>query len=303
MLSLFQSLFVGSLSNLDRPVDNALWVASSCQRGLLSIVGTLLPLFLVLFLVALFAGVVQVGWVVSPEVIFPRLQRVNLLDLSHAKRLLSLQGLVRLFLALVKIVVVAAVVWEMATALMSEAIQLTEGSPQEFASFVFRKSISLGLVLGLVLALLGLGDWLFQRWKFLREMRMTKHEVQEEQRQSEGGGEVKAARKMRRHAFDKGDLEKQLSLADVLLMNSFPYAIAVRYDAATMTAPLCLAKGAGRKAEAMERLAVERRIPVVKDLAMAKELYRSLEAGERVPQAFYGSVAAVLAKAYETPRP
>jgi flagellar biosynthetic protein FlhB len=156
---------------------------------------------------------------------------------------------------------------------------------------------SLALKMALVLFVLGVFDYAYQKWEFEKSIRMSKQEIKEEYKQMEGDPQIKRRIRQRQRELARRRMMADVPKADVVITNPTHLAVAIRYDPKTMGAPLVLAKGEGFVALRIREIAEEHRIPVVEDRPLARALMQT-EPGEEVPEALYRAVAEVLAFVY-----
>ena len=148
-----------------------------------------------------------------------------------------------------------------------------------------------------MIALLALLDYLYQKWDHEENMKMTKQEVKDEYKQTEGDPQVKARIKSIQREMAQKRMMEEVPKADVVITNPVHLAIALRYDSKSMVAPMVLAKGAERIAFRIKDLAAQNNIPVVENKSLAQNLYK-IDIGEEIPPRFYQAVAEILAYVY-----
>jgi len=149
-----------------------------------------------------------------------------------------------------------------------------------------------------IMVVLAAIDYVFQKWQFEQQLKMSKQEVKEEHKQSEGDPQVKSRIRQLQTEAAKKRMMQEVPKADVVVTNPVHLAVAVKYDSSVMNAPKVLAKGAELVAEKIKSLAGENGIPVVENKELAQSLYKNVEIGEEVPSDFYQAIAEVLAYVY-----
>ncbi|HPM25323.1 MAG TPA: EscU/YscU/HrcU family type III secretion system export apparatus switch protein, partial [Phycisphaerae bacterium] len=157
----------------------------------------------------------------------------------------------------------------------------------------------LAVRLAIALLVLGILDYLIQRWKLERRLRMTKQEVRDELKKMEGDPLVKQRRRQIQARLALQRIRAEVPRADVVVTNPTHFAVALRYDEATMSAPRVTAKGRDLLAERIRQLAQQHGVPIVQRPPLARALYTGVEVGQEVPPAFYRAVAEVLAYVYQ----
>lgn len=291
-----QEMMRGSFLGLTADELTATSVMGGSEHSMLVVLKLLAPLLAVLAVVAVVTNAAQTGLVLSLEPLTPKFQRVN--PMANAKKLLlSWQGLVSLVKGLVKFGVVGAVAFFTLRSRQDDIVGLTGMGVRDgtaaFASLTFDVTVRCAAALLLV----AFADYAFQRWQFGRDTRMTKQEVRDEMRQSEGDPQTRARIRRQRQALLARTMTKVMT-ADVIITNPTTLAVALKYDALTMRAPTVVAKGQRLMAERIKGIAAEHTIPVVENVPLARALFRSVPVGREVPADLYQAVAAVLAFVY-----
>jgi flagellar biosynthetic protein FlhB len=293
-----QALIIDTLADLDRdPVNTDLVAALGMDlmfRGLLILV----PLLGAILALSLLGGIAQTGGpLFSVQALKPQASRMN--PLQGAKRLFaSKQALANLAKSLGKFVVLGGVsclvLWLRRDELL--AIGLTMGLLPSLGVLV-DLGFQLTLVMTLVVVLMAAADYLFQRYDFSSQMRMSRQDVKDELRQTDGDPQVKAQlARLRRSLLNR--VMQAVPEADVVLVNPTHYAVALRYDPASSNAPVLLAKGARLIAQRIREVAEENGIPVIRNAPLTRALYSAAEVGREIPPELYEAVAEILAFVY-----
>ena len=158
--------------------------------------------------------------------------------------------------------------------------------------------IDLGLRVAIAYMIIAFADFIYQKRKFTKDMMMTKQEVKDEFKNSEGSPEVKSAQKRRMMEASRRRMMQSVPQADVVITNPTHYAVAIKYDAEEADAPMVVAKGADFMAQKIKELAKENNVEIVENKPLARMLYANVEVGELVPPELYKAVAEVLAYVY-----
>jgi flagellar biosynthetic protein FlhB len=294
--------FLGAL--LKEQLGGAAWleagpdfVVAESYRLLLGLGQVLLPVFGLVLVAAVVANVVQVGFFFLPEKALPDITRLD--PLQGARRVFSLANAVRLLFGIFKIAVIGLVAYVSLAGKAEEILALTEHSVPEIARYLggilFWTTVKIGIAL-LVLAIL---DYLFQRWKYERDIRMTPRELREELKNLEGNPEVLSRRRAVQRQLTLSRISSAVPKADVVITNPTEIAVAIQYVPDEMAAPIVVAKGAGFVAERIRRLALEHGIPVLERKPLAQALYREVNINQPIPRDKYAAVAEVLAYVYQ----
>ncbi len=265
------------------------WLAQNLTLAALAT----LPLALAITAAVLLVSVGQVGLTVSWKVL--ELDITKLSPLRGFKNLLDARAGVRLAMSLGKVLILGVVaVWVILNDLPA-IFHLAELPLLPLLGAAAGLVYELALKLAAILLVLALGDYALARWQRMRDLRMTKQEVKEELKRMEGDPLVKQrrARVARQLALQR--IAQAVPKADVIVTNPTHFAVALRYDAATMTAPRVVAKGADFLAMRIRQLAAVHGVPLVERKELARALYRAVEVGQEVPPQFYNAIAEILA--------
>jgi len=256
----------------------------------------LAPVVILVFIVVMLAVYVQVGNILTVQPLIPSLGKLN--PISGLGRIFSLRSVIAAAINVSKLALVGGVAYltmrgHAPSVIHAFSLRFYDGFTLG-ATLVFDLSIRLGILL-LVLALL---DYAWQRYRHEREMRMTKEEVKDELRSMEGDPQIRRRRRQAQLQMAARRLRKDVPQADVIVTNPTHLAIAIRYDANSMTAPKVIAKGADYLALRIRLIAQEFGVPIVERKPLARALYESVEVGQYVPERFYHAIAEILAYIY-----
>lgn len=268
----------------------ASWAGSSLAK-------TVGPIALVMAVAALAANVAQVRFRLTPQAAAPSLRVLN--PLTGLKRIFGPHGLFEGAKAIVKTSVVGAVAFLIVGPAIPQLAALVGLPPEalldELAGIVLGLSVRVGAAF-LVVAIV---DYLWQRFRHERSLRMTKDEVRREARQHDIAPEVRGAIRRRQREMARRRMLAAVPTADVVVTNPTHVAVALRYDGST-PAPEVIAKGADLVAAQIRRVAEEHGIPTLRNPPLARTLYQRVELGEMIPEDLYAAVAEVLAFVYRT---
>ncbi len=251
----------------------------------------LLPMLLI-FCAGLAAGLLQSGLRFAPEKIKPNLENIS--PKKGAKKMFSLNGVAELLKDLAKLLIVGSVI----LAAIYPALDLIKvlGTVEPIAFMQILHDYALRVLIGVlvVMSFVAVADYLFQRHQFMKQMRMTKQEVKDEFKQSEGDPQIKMRLRQIRTERARQRMMAAVPEADVVITNPTHYAVALKYDAETMEAPRLTAKGADLIAQRIRELAEEHKIPVVENPPLARALHAGVELDQQVPPQHYKAVAEVI---------
>ena len=256
----------------------------------------LLPLLLAVFVAGLAGNVIQSGFLLSSEALAPKWTKLN--PASGLKRLFSLRSVVELVKSMTKIFFVATVAYLMIRQDLDLIPTLTRQSVPDIFAFAARMAFKICFNVCLALVLLAILDYAYQRWEHEKSLKMTKQEVKDENKQTEGDPKVKARIRSIQMETARQRMMAAVPEADVVITNPTHLAVALRFDAARMIAPQVIAKGAGYVAERIKQIAAENDVPLVENKPLARALYKIVNIGNTIPADLYKAVAEVLAYVY-----
>lgn len=282
-------------TTLGSPVDpdHALTVVTFVAGAAIRIAA---PLLLVTFLIAIVSHFVQVGWLFTTKPLQPNLSKLN--PMNGFRRIFGLSGLMKVLMDSTKVVVVLAVAVLTVLQYRERIAVLGYLSALQGLHEAGWLVFNLALRLIVVLLILGTLDYLYQRWKHNQDLKMTKHQVKDEMRQTDGDPEVKRRRFRMQQQIAMQRISAAVPKADVVVTNPDHISVAIRYDAEDMNAPTVIAKGADFLALRIRQIAVLRGVPVVERPPLARALYRQVAVGQEIPPEFYHAVAEILAYVY-----
>ncbi|WP_044563940.1 flagellar biosynthesis protein FlhB, partial [Azospirillum sp. B4] len=254
--------------------------------------------FAVLVIAAFLASVLQVGIVFSTERLFSfDLNRFN--PVTNLLNKFKVANLIEFAKSVIKVVVVSAIVLPGLIPLGHAVDHFIAMPLMGLVNETKHQAIGLIIRVMVALALLAGADWWYQRWKFMRDLRMTKQEVKDEHKQSEGDPLIKGKIRALRIQRARSRMMDNVPKADVVVTNPTHYAIALKYDPISMTAPMVVAKGVDFVAARIRELAEEHGIPLVPNPPLARALYASAEVDEEIPAEHYKAVAQVISYVFK----
>ena len=256
----------------------------------------LMPFLLPLAILGFAANILQVGFKISTEAIAPKLNKLN--PISGMKRFVSVKSMVELAKSVAKILFIGIIAYLLVKSDMKAFPSLVHQEVGQILVFTARVSLKMCLFICLALIVLAILDFLYQQWQHQEDLKMTKQEVKDEQKQTFGDPKVKSRIRSMQLEMARRRMMEAVPEADVVITNPTHLAIALKFKAEEMIAPLVLAKGAGHIAQRIKEIAAENRIPLVEDKPLAQALYKMVELGNYIPAELYRAVAEVLAYVY-----
>ena len=275
--------------------EGVIWPALM-DAGLRSLV-IILPILGATFVAALAAPLAIGGWNFSGQALMPQFSKLN--PAAGLGRMFSARGTVELGKGIAKVLVVSIIAWVLLKGmtpqlmgLSSEPLQGAIGHSAALAGYAL-------LVLCFGLVAIAAFDVPFQLWQHSRDLKMTREEVKEEYKESEGSPETRGRIREAQRALARGRMMQEVPKADVVITNPTHFAVALRYDEARNRAPVVVAKGTDLLAARIREIATANGVPLVAAPPLARALYRSVELGHEVPAALYATVAQVLTYVYQ----
>ncbi|MBL9119918.1 MAG: flagellar biosynthesis protein FlhB [Phycisphaerae bacterium] len=238
----------------------------------------------------------QIGFLLTTKPLLPKFDRLN--PVTGFGRLLGKSGLIKTGFDLAKVALVGTIAYITIAGFIRKIVTLPAFEPQLAAIAIAGMLVELALKIVAALVVLGLIDYFVQHWRHREEMRMTKQQVKEEYKQSEGDPEVKRRRFQLQRQLAMQRISSAVPKADVIVTNPEHISIAIQYDAETMHAPRVVAKGADYLALRIRQIARQHGVPIVERKPLARALYKQVPVGGEVPPDFYKAVAEILAFVY-----
>ncbi len=236
-------------------------------------------------------NLIQTGFVWAPEKLKPDISKLS--PLGGLKRMFGLDGMVNFVKSMLKVFIIGIICWSTFKPHTRDLQGLVLLDPTLMLPFAMDV---LKAILMSVLGAIGVGalaDWIWQRQRFMQRLRMSREEVKEEHRQSEGDPHVRGKQKQMRLERAKRRMMQNVPKATVVVMNPTHFAVALLYDKET-PAPLCVAKGVDSLALKIREIAEAAGVPVIEDAPLARALYAAVDLDETIPRQHYEAVAKVI---------
>ena len=256
-----------------------------------------LPVMIASIVLGLASNFAQVGFAVSWKAIEPKLTKLN--PISGFKEKFSSRALIEFIKSILKITIIFTVVYLTLMGEMDRMLSLYDNSIAQIYLFILKVTFSIFLKVCIIMLIVAILDYVYQKWKFTDDQRMTKKELKDEAKQTEGDPHVKARIRQLQVEAARKRMMADVPEADVVVTNPTRLAIALKYDKMVMDAPGVVAKGAGPVAENIRKIAKEHNIPLVENKTLARNLYKEVDIGEPIPSQFFQTVAELLAYVYK----
>ncbi len=248
-------------------------------------------------IVGLLATTSQVGIGLSSKAIIPKFKKLN--PISGMKNLVNMKSLVKTAMSIVKLSIMSGVAYVSIRKDLEPLVELISMRTEAIFSSASGLIFAITLKITIIMLILAFLDLLYQRWQFSKDQRMTKNEVKQESKQSEGDPLVKSRIRKVQLEMSNKRMMQEVPEADVVVTNPTHYSVALKYDAATMESPKVIAKGVDLIALKIREIATKNNIPIVEDRVLARVLYSTIELGSEVPPKLYQAVAKVLSYVYQ----
>lgn len=274
----------------DLDMDTA-WFIELVNRVTGQFLIMLAPVMIAVFVAALFSNIMQVGFLVSPKPLMPKLSRFNPLD--GLKRLFGLHSLNELVKSLWKLAVIGVIAYWTIKNEIKHLIPLADTGVASILIYILKIFFKIFIRTIIAMIFMAIADYAFQKWQFEKKLKMTKQEVKDEHKQAEGDPIVKSRIRSVRYQMARRHVMRQVPKADVVVCNSKGVALALKYESAHMDAPQVVAKGAGAIADKIKEMAQEHDILIVENENLAQALFKLAEVGHEIPAEFCQAVAEV----------
>ncbi len=255
---------------------------------------TMAPILLGLMAIGFIANVGQIGLKVTPKAMKPKASKFN--PLSGIKRLFfSSRSIVEVSKSLAKLFIIGLFTYWVLDDMIKTSVLLADHSIVKIVDFMIDSAITLVWKLALVFAAIAIVDFIFQKHKHKKDLKMSKQEVKDEGKQAEGDPEVKARIKSIQFETAKKRMMQDVPNADVVITNPTHYAIAIKYEPEKNAAPKVVAKGVDGLAQRIKKIATENGVPIEENKELARALYKVADVGDEIPNELFQAVAQILA--------
>ena len=292
------SEFIGGVyQNIDTlRLNTAADVSAFSVDILKKLFSILIPFFLPILVAGAVGNIGQVGFEVHSGPITPKLSKLN--PISGVKKLFSIKSLVELAKSILKILIIGGIAYGLIKSEMEGFAPLMQLSVAEILLFIAKAAFKIIFLVCLALIIMAFLDFVYQRWQHEENLKMTKQEVKDERKQTEGDPKVKGRIRKVQMEMAARRMMEAVPEADVVITNPIHLAIALKFEASKMHAPTVIAKGSAHIAERIKEIARNHQVPIVEDKPLAQTLFKMVEIGEFIPEELYRAVAEILAYLY-----
>jgi flagellar biosynthetic protein FlhB len=296
----FGEIFAAAGSRAAVAKEQDLVGAAVVRGALLDAARLVLPFALVLFAVVLALEFAQAGFHVSTKPLAPKLTKLD--PLNGAKKLFSAQGAATLLFSLAKVGAIGFVVWRAIHGQLDGASALVDASPADLSAALGETSRRSILAAAASILVIAVFDYAWRKHRHEKSIMMTKHEVEEEMKSTEGDPKIRRRVRAAQRRLLNRQMMRDVKKADVVVTNPHRVAVALAYDRRVSTAPRVLAKGLNRIADRIRQEARAAGVPIVENRPLARALYRLVDVGGEIPEKLYVAAAELLAAVYRARR-
>jgi len=254
------------------------------------------PVFAIAVLTAMIVSFAQVGALFTFETIKFKLERIN--PVAGFKRIMSIQGLAQMVKSILKVIIIGYVAFSYINGQAENMMRTMNMDVLSIAGYIGTVCVDIAIRICISLILLGMLDYGYQWWQYEKNLRMSKQDIKEEFKQTEGNPEIKSKLKQQQRQISMRRMMSEVPKADVVITNPTHYACALKYDPNIAEAPVLTAKGRDFMAEKIKEVARENNVEIVENKPLARALYNTVDIGQAIPPELYQAVAEVLAFVY-----
>ncbi|HPC94879.1 MAG TPA: flagellar biosynthesis protein FlhB [Sedimentisphaerales bacterium] len=296
LLRWFKGQIETSVSGQTAPLADATTFAAYLNANILEAVVIMLPILTAISVAGIAASIAIGGVTFSAGAIGFKWEAIN--PVSALQRFGNVRSLVHLISSIAKLFAVGLIVWLYLRDKLETMAALRWAWSSQLIGAIASMTFGLGIRVGIAILVLGLADAIYQKWQYIQELKMTRQEVKQERKDSEGSPEVKGRIRRIQIQMSMKRLTREVPKASVILVNPTHVAVALQYEAKTMDAPVLLAKGADHMAQKIITIGRSYGVPIVRRPEVARAIYASVQPGQRIPESLYMAVAEVLAMIY-----
>lgn len=254
-------------------------------------------IFILAAILAIVINIAQVGFLFTTKVFAPRPGTFN--PVEGFKKIASVNSLVELVKSLFKFFIVGLVVWKAVSGNLDDLLQTFGLSSSLIAQQVLLFTLKVASAAAVTYFAVGLLDFAYQKYSYHKNLRMTKQQIKDEYKQTEGDPHLKARLRERQRQIALNQIAQEVPRATVVVTNPEHLAVALKYSHLDTPAPVVVAKGSGRLAQQIKKIAGDNNIPVIENKPVAQFLYKTTEVGNMIPEDLYQAVAEILALVYK----
>lgn len=293
IVRLFTDIFINRLS-MDITSEN---VVAMMMRYGIEVLLLLAPVFLVVVLVALIVNYIQVGFLMIGEGLKPKLEKLD--PIKGFKNIFSMRSLVEFAKSILKMLIIGYLVYSTIIGYQSEIASLAHVSLDAILHFAAKLVMDLGIKTAVALMVLAIFDYIYQKYEYEKNIRMSKQDIKDEYKKMEGDPLIKGKIRERQRRMAMQRMMQEVPNADVIITNPTHFAVALKYEGSEMEAPQVIAKGQDYVALRIKEIAKENGVITMENKPLARALFQRAEIGDAIPADLFQAVAEVLAYVYK----
>lgn len=285
---------IGDLSSTSSQLDSLdTYFNSIFDAMVLDVILAIVPLLLAVFVLAFVVDLVQVKWKPTLKPLEPKFDKFN--PINGVKRMFSVRTLIQLLKSIAIIAVCVIVAYNKLKNEIGFLFNVYEIPMYSVVAYTGELIIDLAITISVIYLIVGVADYLFERYKFMEDMKMTKQELKDEWKNTEGNPEIKGRQKRKMMEASRRRMMQAIPEADVVITNPTHFAVALKYEPNSGKAPVVVAKGEDYLAFKIKEVAKENSVEIVENKPLARMLYYNVDLGMEIPSELYQAVAEVLA--------
>lgn len=257
----------------------------------------LAPMFILTVVIAILANYLQIGLMFTGDPLMMKFSKIN--PIEGFKRMFSMRTLIDFLKSTLKLLVIGYVVYSTLWGAKTKMLVLGHTPLEHSFSYIASVTLTLGIKIGLILVVIAIFDYIYQKYEFEKSIKMSKQDIKDEYKKSEGDPLIKGKIRERQRRMAMQRMMQEIPKADVVITNPTHYAVAIRYDASRMQAPTVLGKGTDFIALKIKETAKQHGVMIMENKPLARALYAQVEIGESIPAELFQAVAEVLAYVYK----
>ena len=264
--------------------------------GLLQFLKILAPVFAIALITSLASSYAQVGFLFTTKTLAIKFNRIN--PINGLKKIFSLRSVIELVKSILKIVIIGYIAYSYLTGEAQNILKAMDMDVISIAVYICSTTLNVAIRMCIAMLILGVLDYGYQWWEYEKNLKMTKQEIKQEYKETEGNPEIKGKIKQKQRQIALRRMLQDVPKADVVITNPTHFAVAIKYDPKVADAPMVVAKGQDYMAQRIKEIAKENKVEIVENKQLARTLYSTVEIGDKIPPDLFQAVAEVLAFVY-----
>jgi flagellar biosynthetic protein FlhB len=293
IVNIFRHVYLNEL-NMNVTVENIQVLFSSLViEGLL----LLAPIMIITLIIAVLGNYLQIGFMFTGDPLMMKFNKIN--PIEGFKRMFSMRVVIDFLKSFLKLSIIGFVVYNTLWTEKEKILALSHTALEQAFTYIASITLKLGVTIGFILIILAIFDFIYQKYEFEKSIKMSKQDIKDEYKKSEGDPLIKGKIRQRQRQMAMQRMMQEVPKADVIITNPTHFAIALKYEVGQMQAPIVLAKGKDYIALRIKEIAKEHGVMTMENKPLARAIYAQVEIGESIPADLFQAVAEVLAYVYK----